>query len=70
MENKNVEVPIELWADFINVIYAAVQHITPTRENAEIITHLKGIVLKAFKDEDVLVVDGKIVDKKEISNGK
>ena len=65
-KNKIVEIPKAQWVDFINVIYVAIQHISITKENAPIMSTLHEIVRNAFKDGEVLVVDGKIVDRDEV----
>jgi hypothetical protein len=70
MENKNINIPEVLWADFINILYAAIQHIVPTEKNRKILQHMQTIVQGAFEKEEVLVVNGKIVDRKHFSNGK
>jgi len=61
MANKTVTVPEELWVDFINVIFSAVQHVVPTEENENIMLHLKQIVGDSFQNKEILILDGKIV---------
>jgi len=61
-----VEVPKELWVDFTGIIYTAVQHITLTEENIEIMNFLRSVVGKSLRDGEILVVDGKIIAKKDL----
>jgi len=68
--NKTVSIPEELWVDFINVLYASIQHITHTEENEKIMLHLRQVVGDAFHNGEVLVVDGKIVHRDYLKDGK
>lgn len=63
MKYKKIEIPEDQWVDFINIIYAAIQHINHTDENAKIMLTLRQIVGNAFHSGEVLVIDGKIVDR-------
>jgi hypothetical protein len=60
-----VEIPEELWAGFVDIVYAAILHITPTEENEGCLLYLQNIVEGAIEDGTVLVVDGKIVGRED-----
>lgn len=62
--SHSIVVPDELWADFINVLYAADMHVVKTESNEEVMGFIKWVILEAFKEESILVVDGKIIPKK------
>lgn len=66
---KTLEIPKEIWCDFINILYSAVEHIEPTKENRNCIGFIKNEIQKAIENEEVLIVNGKIVDRDEFING-
>lgn len=66
---KKLEIPKEIWCDFINVLYSAVEHIEPTDENKDCMGFIKNEIQKAIENQEVLIVSGKIVDKDEFING-
>ena len=68
MATKTVSIPEEQWVGFINVLYASIEHITHTEENREIMMTLRQIVGDSFHKGEVLVVDGKIVDRDYLKN--
>ena len=66
---RKLEIPKELWCQFVNVLYAAVEHIEPTEENKECMGFIRNQIQKTIEDGEVLVVSGKIVDRNEFING-
>ena len=68
MTKKTVDIPEELWVDFIDILYTSIQHITHTEKNEKIMLVLRQIVGDAFHNEEVLVVDGKIVHRDFLRN--
>ena len=58
---KTIEIPEDQWVDFINILYASIQHITHTEDNANIMLTLRQIVGDAFHNGEVLVINGRIV---------
>jgi len=62
---KKIEVPSHLWCEFIDVMFSAIKNIEPTKENAECMAFIKTEVYKAVEEGDILVVDGKLVDKEK-----
>lgn len=70
MTNKTINIPEEQWVDFINILYAAIQHITHTEENAAIMMTLRQIVGDAFQTGEVLVINGKIVSRDYLKDDK
>ena len=63
MISKTINIPEEQWVDFINILYASIEHITHTEENAGIMMTLRQIVGDAFHKGEVLVINGKIVER-------
>jgi hypothetical protein len=59
--NHTIEVPEEIWADFINVLFAADRRVVRTPENESVMNHIKGIIHQAFQDKTILIINGKIV---------
>lgn len=66
---KKLEIPEELWCDFINVLYSAVQHIDPTEENQECMGFIKNEIQKTIENGEILVVNGKLVNRDEYIQG-
>lgn len=67
--HKKIEVPNDIWCDFMNVLYSAVQHIKPTEENVNCLNFIRNQIQESIEKQDVLVVDGKIVDKDKFIKG-
>ena len=65
-KNKTIEIPGELWVDFIDIMYMAIQHTEATTDNLDIMNYFRSIIGGAFRDGEILVVDGKIIDKKNL----
>jgi hypothetical protein len=61
--SRNIEVPDEIWADFIDVLFAADRHVVRTEENENIMSFIKGIIMQAFQEGSVLIINEKIVPK-------
>lgn len=61
--NHVIDVPDKLWADFINVLFAADRRIVRTPENEDVMMFIKEVIFNAFNKGDVLIVDGKIIPK-------
>jgi sulfur carrier protein ThiS len=68
--NHNVEIPEEIWADFVNVLFAADRRVVRTPENEKVMDYIKYIILQAFQDETVLIINGKIVPRERSGEGE
>ena len=60
---KKIDVPRELWCDFVNILYAATQHVKQTEENSDCLNFIRNEIQRSIENGDVLVIEGKIVDK-------
>jgi len=65
-KNKTIEIPGDLWVEFIGLIYTAIQHIDATTDNIDIMNYFRSVIGGAFRDGDILIVDGKIIDKNDL----
>ena len=65
-EQKTIEIPKELWIDFVGLMYTAIQHVTLTEENKDVIQLLRNIIGESFHKGEILVVDGKIISKDKL----
>ena len=70
MTDKIVNIPEGQWVDFINILYASIEHIAHTENNRGIMMTLRQIVGDSFHKGEVLVVDGKIVPRDYFKNDK
>jgi hypothetical protein len=64
---KKIEVPDGLYADFINVLFAADRHVKRTDKNERVMMFIKEVIGNAFHSGEVLVVNGTIIDKKNFN---
>lgn len=65
MSAKRIKIPKNIWASFIDVLYAAALHIDPSSVDPECMGFIQYIVREALSSGDLIVVDGKIMDKKK-----
>ena len=65
---KQIEIPEELYAQFIDVLYAGLVNIKETEVNQHIRFFMMYLIEQAVENKDILIIDGKIVDRKEFLN--
>jgi hypothetical protein len=66
MKNKTIKIPGSLWVDLVNIFYLAIQHIERTDKNSTAIDFLKKILEDSFNAGEILIIDGKIIDKEDV----
>ena len=65
MSAKRIKIPQKLWASFIDVLYSAALHINPKSVDPECMALIQDIIRKALQDGSLMVIEGKIVGKKD-----
>jgi len=65
MSAKRIKIPQKLWAPFIDVLYSAVLHIDPQSADQECMELIQDIIRKALQDGSLMIVENKIVGKKD-----